>query len=90
MNQTTILFKIDKTLKKKAQATAKELGIPLSLVFTQSFQRFVKEKEITFSADEHITPAKLRKWKKMSEDMQKGKNIGHSYTTVEDFLKSLD
>ncbi len=54
MNTQTILnIKTDKKLKANAQKVAGELGVPLSTVMNAFLKQFVRDKEITFSANEH-------------------------------------
>ncbi|MAZ56593.1 hypothetical protein CL653_02280 [bacterium] len=54
MNTHTILnIKTDKDLKVEAQSVAKELGLPLSTVINAFLRQFVRDKEVTFSADTH-------------------------------------
>lgn len=45
---STIIFKTDSELKQKAQETAEELGLNLSLVLNNSLEKFVNEKYISF------------------------------------------
>ncbi len=52
MNTKTILnIKTDKKLKKSAQKTAKEIGIPLGTAINAFLKQFVRDKEITLSAN---------------------------------------
>ena len=54
MNTQTILnIKTDKKLKLAAQNVAGELGVPLSTVMNAFLKQFVRDKEITFSANEY-------------------------------------
>jgi len=53
MNTYTILnFKTDKKLKADAQKVAGELGVPLSTVMNAFLKQFVRDREITLSANE--------------------------------------
>ncbi len=53
MNTHTILnIKTDKKLKADAQKVAGELGVPLSTVMNAFLKQFVRDKEVTFSANE--------------------------------------
>lgn len=62
MNTKTILnIKTDKVLKKSAQETAEELGIPLSTAINAFLKQFVREKEITLSANEYTPTPYLQK-----------------------------
>jgi DNA-damage-inducible protein J len=52
MNIHTILnIKTDKKLKAEAKKVAEELGVPLSTVINAFLKKFVREKEITLSAN---------------------------------------
>jgi addiction module RelB/DinJ family antitoxin len=56
MNTKTILnIKTDKGLKRAAQDTAEELGVPLSTAINAFLKQFVREKELILSAD-RLTP----------------------------------
>lgn len=53
MNKHTILnIKTDKKLKEEAKNVAAELGVPLSTVVNAFLKQFVREREVTFSANE--------------------------------------
>ena len=52
MNTHTILnIKTDKKLKAEAKKVSEELGVPLSTVINAFLKKFVREKEITLSAN---------------------------------------
>ena len=52
-NTRTILnVKTDKELKAQAKEVASELGLPLSTVINSFLKQFVRDKEVTFSANE--------------------------------------
>ena len=52
MKTHTILnVKTDKKLKAEAKKVAEELGVPLSTVINAFLKKFVREKEITLSAN---------------------------------------
>ncbi len=52
MNTHTILnIKTDKKLKAEAKRVSAELGVPLSTVINAFLKQFVREKEITLSAN---------------------------------------
>jgi addiction module RelB/DinJ family antitoxin len=56
MNTKTILnIKTDKRLKKAAQDTAEELGVPLGTAINAFLKQFVREKELVLSAN-RLTP----------------------------------
>lgn len=78
MNTKTILnIKTDKTLKKAAQETAEELGIPLSTAINAFLKQFVREKEIVLSADKlKPTPYLQKILKQADEEFARGEASG--------------
>lgn len=84
---TTMLIKLDKGLKQKAQKTAKDLGLPMSTVINNYLRDFVVTKEITFKAP--MPNAKtIRAIKQARKDYKAGKI--KSFSTVEAFIKDLN
>lgn len=54
MNTHTILnIKTDKKLKAEAKKVSGELGVPLSTVINAFLKQFVRDKEITLSANQY-------------------------------------
>ena len=53
--QTILNVKTDKKLKEEAKKVSAELGLPLSTVINAFLKQFVRDKEITFSAN-HYRP----------------------------------
>jgi len=54
MNTHTILnVKTDKKLKENAKKISAELGVPLSTVINAFLKQFVRDKEITLSANQY-------------------------------------
>lgn len=53
MNTHTILnIKTDKKLKEEAKKVSADLGVPLSTVINAFLKQFVRDREVTFSANE--------------------------------------
>lgn len=50
MNYTVVATKVDPQTKKEAMETARDLGMPLSVVIKAFLKQFIKTKTITFSA----------------------------------------
>jgi len=50
MSYTVVATKVDPQMKKEAQETAKQLGMPLSVVIKAFLKQFIKTKTVTFSA----------------------------------------
>ncbi|MEK7390608.1 MAG: type II toxin-antitoxin system RelB/DinJ family antitoxin [Patescibacteria group bacterium] len=78
MNTKTILnIKTDKSLKKAAQETAEELGVPLSTAINAFLKQFVREKEIVLSADKlKPTPYLQNILKEADKEFIRGETIG--------------
>lgn len=92
MNTKTILnIKTDKTLKKAAQETAEELGVPLGTAINAFLKQFVREKELTLSARPLKPSPYLEKiLKEAEEEYRRGEAIG-PFTGAEliTYLKKL-
>ena len=78
MNTKTILnVKTDKNLKKAAQETAEELGVPLSTAINAFLKQFVREKELVLSARAlKPTPYLEKILKEAEEDYVRGRVAG--------------
>jgi addiction module RelB/DinJ family antitoxin len=90
MNTHTILnIKTDKKLKADAQKVAAELGLPLTTVMNSFLKQFVREKEITLSANEYRpTPYLERILEEAEKEYVEGKL--ETFDNVDDFLAALD
>lgn len=74
MNYTVVTAKVDPQTKKDAQATAEQLGMPLSVVIKAFLKQFVRTKTVTFSAGgEEPSKYFLSELKQAREDRKKGK-----------------
>lgn len=89
MNTKTILnIKTDKNLKKVAQETAKELGIPLSTAINSFLKQFVRDKELIISASYKPSPY-LENIIMEAEKEFKEKNT-NSFKNAEEMFTELD
>jgi len=92
MNTHTILnVKTDKKLKAEAKKVSEELGVPLSTVVNAFLKKFVREKEITLSANPlRPTPYLEQILEEAHTDYQTGKvQTFESGDDMLDHLKSL-
>ena len=87
--KTVLNVKIDPKLKKEAQKTAKEAGIPLSLVVDSSLRKFVTRRTITIEAPLVPNKKTAKILDKALKDIKEGKNIEGPFYTAEEFMKSL-
>jgi len=53
--------KTKKSLKKAAQRTAEEIGMPLGTLINSFLKQFVRTKEVSFSASREYPSASLRR-----------------------------
>ena len=90
MNTHTILnIKTDKKLKADAQKVAAELGVPLSTVMNAFLKQFVRDKEVTFSANAYrMTPYLEEIVKEARADYKAGKL--EVFENADDFIASLN
>ena len=87
--KTVINIKADKEVKEKAVKTAKEMGLPLSVVVNSFLKQFIVEKKVTFSI-----PFRPSRWLQKilieaEENFRKSKNIEGPFYTAEEFMKGL-
>lgn len=89
MNTHTILnVKTDKKLKAEAKKVSEELGVPLSTVINAFLKKFVREKEITLSANPLRPTPYLEQ---ILEEAQAEYTAGtaKAFTSGDDMLKHL-
>lgn len=87
-DSTTMSFKIDKSLKSRAQATAKTIGIPLSTLINAYLNDIVATGRVEFTATEHMTPQMERIIEKVESEIARGDTYG-PFNTVDDMIASL-
>ena len=90
MNTHTILnVKTDKKLKADAQKVSAELGVPLSTVINAFLKQFVRDKEITLSANQYRpTPYLESILEQAQKEYEAGDFVG-PFKTGEDFVAHL-
>ncbi len=91
MNTYTILnIKTDKKLKAEAQKVAGELGVPLSTVMNAFLKQFVRDKEITFTANQYRpTPYLIG----LIEEAQREYEVGEAsgpFKTADEMVEHLN
>lgn len=87
---TTLLIKTKKSLKTEAQKVAEEIGVPLTTVINSFLKQFVREKEITFSANTYTpTPYLVRLIKTARTEYEKGDTMG-PFSSVKEMIRSLE
>ena len=89
MAKTVINVKVDKDTKKKAQALAKDLGLPLSTIINANLKEFVRSREVSFSIEPKLKPEVWEKLRKAAADYKAGRNISPTFSSIEDFIEHL-
>lgn len=90
MNTHTILnIKTDKKLKADAQKVASELGVPLSTVMNAFLKQFVRDKEITLSANQYRPTPYLIGLIEEAKKEYEGGNV-KKFDNADDFLTALN
>lgn len=90
MNTYTILnIKTDKKLKADAQKVAGELGVPLSTVMNAFLKQFVRDKEITLSANQYRPTPYLESILEQAQTEYEAGDFSGTFKTGEDFIAHL-
>ncbi len=88
--KTVLNVKTDREVKKKAQKTAKELGVPLSLVVNTYLKMFIRDKEVLISNAPRMTPKLEKNIRRAELDLKSGKNIVGPFSTGKEMDEYLD
>ncbi len=90
MNTHTILnVKTDKKLKAEAKKVSEELGVPLSTVINAFLKQFVRDKEITLSANKYRPTPYLESILEQAQKEYETGNFVGPFKTGEDFIAHL-
>lgn len=90
MNTAAIYIKTEPQVKAQAQKIAKEMGLSLSSLLNAWLRHVIKTKTITFSADNEIPNAYLRKTLKKAEENYKKGNTSPVFETGEEAVAWLE
>ncbi len=91
MSDMTVLnVKIDKKLKQQAQATARDLGLPVSTVVTVSLQDFVRRRSITISDSPRLRPEVEQELLRLAEEARRGENLSPAFDNADDAVAWLE
>lgn len=86
---TTMLIKLDKGLKEKAQQTAGELGLPLSTVINNYLKTFIAEKQVVFSGPLIPNAKTIKAIEEARRDYEAGRNISPGFDNAKDAIAYL-
>lgn len=87
--KTVLNVKTDKDVKERAQALAKHLGIPLSIVVNAYLKDFIYSGEFRVTREPELRPEVAKRLLKQMQDAREGKNMSpvlHSIEEVKAYL----
>ena len=89
MSYAVVVTKLDPQMKKQAQATAEELGMPLSVIIKGFLKQFIRTKAINFTAEaEYPSKYLIKTIKQAQKDRKEGK-ASPIFNTGEEAVKWL-
>lgn len=86
---TTMLIKLDKTLKADAKQTAEELGVPLTTVVSALLKQFVRERQVILSVEPKPTKKKIAEWEAISDEMDRDIKNQKMFSSADELFKHL-
>ena len=89
MSKVTINIKADKEVKEKAQKTAKDLGMPLSVVINAYLKQFIRNKEVHFSLEGELKPAVKKRLERLAKEAREGKNMSPVFSSAKEAIHYL-
>ncbi len=87
--KTVLNVKTDKDVKERAQALAKHLGIPLSIVVNAYLKDFIYSGEFRVTREPELRPEVKKEIKQMYADARAGKNMSPAFKNVDDAIEWL-
>lgn len=90
MSYAVITTKVDPKVKKEAQKTAEELGMPLSVVIKAFLKHFVRTKSVEFSARDEEPNEYLKSVMRQAEENYKKGNVSPAFKSTKDAVKYLE
>lgn len=90
MSYAVITTKVDPKVKKEAQKTAEELGMPLSVVIKAFLKHFVRTKSVEFSARDEEPNEYLKSVMRQAEENYKKGNVSPAFKSAKDAVKYLE
>ncbi|MFM2340171.1 MAG: hypothetical protein RLZZ360_807 [Candidatus Parcubacteria bacterium] len=88
--KTVLSIKTDKDIKDRAQALAKHLRIPLSLVVNAQLKAFVESGEFTISREPELKPAVIKALNKAAQEVQTKKKLSPRFNTASEAIDWLN
>lgn len=88
MRDTTVLnVKIDRELKKQAQAVAKSVGVPMSIVVAANLKDFIRTRTVTITDVPQLKPEIVAELVKIEKDIKKRRDLSPAFTDID---KAID
>jgi len=91
MAKTTINIKADVAIKRKAQKTARDLGLPLSTIINAYLSQFVRTKSVHFYIPEgELKSSVKRRLDRLTKETRAGMNLSPAFTSTQEMDVYLD
>ena len=90
MNTTGIYIKTEPETKKKAEKTAKELGVDLSVVLNDYLKKFIQTRRIEIEEIDEEPSEELKKVMKQAQENRKQGNHSPVFETGEEAVAWLE
>lgn len=87
--KTVINIKTDPEVKENAKKTARELGVPLSIVINAYLKQFIRSKEVYLSSVPKMTPALEELLGKIEKDIKNRRNLSPALGSSSDLERYL-
>lgn len=82
--KTVLNVKTDKDVKERAQALAKHLGIPLSIVVNAYLKDFIYSGEFRVTREPELRPEVAKRLLKQMQEAREGKNLSPALHSIEE------
>ena len=90
MTKTTLNIKADVEVKKRAQKTARELGMPLSTVINAYLKQFIRTKEVHFFVEGRLRPEVKKRLDRLQKEALNGGNNSPTFDSYEGTIRYLN
>lgn len=90
MGYAVVTTKVDPQTKRLAQKTAADLGMPLSVVIKAFLKHFVRTKAVSFSLENEVPNAYLRRLMKQAKENYKKGKYSPAFKTGEEAVRWLE
>ncbi len=88
--KTVISVRTDVSTKTKAQAVAKDIGIPLSTLLNAYLRQLIANRSVNFSVEPRLRPEVEKELLRIEADIKAGRNLSPAFDNLEEAFKWLD